>query len=121
MAELLPVTEWPDDFGHPPEFVRVVEAGLTRLEPWSVLQGEYLRNKHVGLQSAIDRDDSFPSRNGRTATTWLVGNLARRGNVVIVHDFASRGWEQRAELMDFHAWLREAVEDFITFEQRPPD
>ena len=38
------------------------------------------------------------------------------GNVVIVHDFASPGYEQRSELRDFYAWFRQAIEDFIEFE-----
>lgn len=38
-----------------------------------------------------------------------------RGIVVVVHDFASAGYEQRAELQNFYAWLRQAVEDCIAF------
>jgi hypothetical protein len=33
-----------------------------------------------------------------------------------VHDFASPGYEQRAELADFYSWFRQAIEDFIDFE-----
>jgi hypothetical protein len=41
---------------------------------------------------------------------------ADAGKVVIVHDFASPGYEQRAELADFYSWFRQAIEDFIDFE-----
>ena len=37
------------------------------------------------------------------------------GGVAIVHDFASRGWEQRNRFDSFHAWLCQAVEDLIEF------
>ncbi len=39
-----------------------------------------------------------------------------RGKVVIVHDFASPGYEQRADFADFYAWLRQAIEDLIAFD-----
>jgi len=35
--------------------------------------------------------------------------------VVIIHDFASQGWEKRKQFVDFTAWFRAAVEDFIEF------
>lgn len=37
------------------------------------------------------------------------------GGVAIVHDFTSRGWEQRNRFDSFYAWLRQAVEDLIEF------
>jgi hypothetical protein len=38
------------------------------------------------------------------------------GRLVIVHDFASPGWERRSEFPDFYEWLRQAIEDFIEFD-----
>jgi hypothetical protein len=36
--------------------------------------------------------------------------------VVVIHDFASPGWEQRREYRDFWAWFHVAVEDMFDFE-----
>jgi hypothetical protein len=36
-----------------------------------------------------------------------------QGNVTVIHDFASPGWEQRGVFPDFNAWLRQAIEDLI--------
>jgi hypothetical protein len=36
--------------------------------------------------------------------------------VAVIHDFASPGYEQRGELVDFSAWLRQAIEDLIALE-----
>jgi hypothetical protein len=38
------------------------------------------------------------------------------GSVMIIHDYASPSYEQRAEFPDFYAWFRQAIEDFIDFE-----
>lgn len=39
----------------------------------------------------------------------------RDAKVVIVHDFASLGWEARGELPDFNSWLHPAIDDLIEF------
>lgn len=36
MADLLTTDDLPDGFTYPPQFVRVVELGLTNLEPWRI-------------------------------------------------------------------------------------
>ncbi|TMK51016.1 MAG: hypothetical protein E6G66_06680 [Actinobacteria bacterium] len=42
MADLLSIDDLPPDFEYPQEFIRVVELGLTNLEPWWILEGEGL-------------------------------------------------------------------------------
>ena len=59
MGQLLTRSELPDDFDHPPDFMRLVECGLLNLEPWHVLideaskgapQREYRDRARVGCQ-----------------------------------------------------------------------
>jgi hypothetical protein len=44
MADLLSITDLPKGFEYPREFVRVVELGLTNLEPWWIIDGDLLRS-----------------------------------------------------------------------------
>jgi hypothetical protein len=44
---------------------------------------------------------------------WEKGSLSK---VMIIHDYASSGWEQREILEDFWTWLRKAVEETIFFD-----
>lgn len=37
--------------------------------------------------------------------------------VVVIHDFAKPGWEHRATYPTTYAWFRQAIEDFITFDE----
>lgn len=114
MADLLSTVDLPEGFEYPPEFVRVVELGLTNIEPWWIIDGDRLRNRFVGLREryrerslvpfAIRQDNDDVACWDRTA-----------GNVAIVHDFSSPGHEQRSEFGDFYAWFRHAIEDFIEF------
>jgi hypothetical protein len=115
MAELLSIEDLPDGFFYPREFIRVVELGLVNLEPWRLLQGASLRDRHAGLQRR------FPSRQlvpfaRRLDNDDVACWQARSGEVVVIHDFSKPGYEQRATFVDFYGWLRQAIEDLILFE-----
>ncbi|WP_091518397.1 hypothetical protein [Microlunatus soli] len=117
MVTLLGPAELPGGFMYPPEFIRVVELGLTDLEPWRILEGEELAQRLDGL------GERYPTRLlvpfARRIDNDDVGcwDLRRGdGRVSIIHDFASPGWEQQAEFDGFYAWLRQAVEDLIEYD-----
>ena len=115
MADLLSIDDLPPDFEYPQEFIRVVELGLTNLEPWWIAQGQLLRDRFQGLRKR------YPDRNlilfavrqdNDDVAAWDID----QGNVAVVHDFASPGFERRAEFPGFYDWFRQAVEDFIAFD-----
>lgn len=115
MADLLTTDDLPDGFMYPPQFVRVVELGLTNFEPWWIIDGDRLRKLFAGLRRRYPERSLVPfavrqDNDDRACWDTDVGNL------VIVHDFASPGWEQRSEFDDFYGWFRQAVEDFIEFD-----
>lgn len=114
--DLLRDDELPKGIRYPGPFLRLVERGLTHFEPWIILEGDRLRAHHRGLR------DRYPARtlvpfarrqDNDDVACWEAGG---GGRVVIVHDFASPGWERRAEFADFYGWLRRAVEDLIEYD-----
>ncbi len=114
VAELLPVTDLPDEFAYPPEFIRTVELGLLSLEPWWVLVGEQLHFTLSGLQKRYPEEIYIPfaaRQDNDDIACWTETGL----EIVIVHDFASAGFERQGGFPHFHAWLRAAVEDFIAW------
>ena len=115
MADLLPLSELPASFDYPAEFIRIVELGLTNLEPWWILNGELLRDRYRGLRARYGDRRLVPfavRQDNDDVACWDVD----RGSVVIVHDFATSGYEQRAEFADFHTWFRQAIDDLIAFD-----
>jgi len=117
MADLLSVEDMPAGFWYPPSFVRVVELGLTNLEPWHVLEGSFLRQRWLGLAQRYPERTLIPfaaRQDNDDVACWEPVRDDR--TVVIVHDFASPGWERRQEYPDFFSWLRQAIEDLIEFE-----
>ena len=117
MADLLSVGDLPEGFAYPPEFIRVVELGLIDLEPWHVLEGGQLRERFRGLAERYPARTLVPfacRQDNDDVACWDLG--IGEGAVVIVHDYASPGWESRGRFADFSGWLRQAIEDLIAFE-----
>ncbi|TLW94759.1 hypothetical protein FFT09_02475 [Saccharomonospora piscinae] len=112
MADLLTIAELPEGFDYPAEFIRVVELGLTDLEPWWIFDGDQLRRRAIGLRERYPARQLVPfarRQDNDDVACWDLDN----GNVAVVHDLASPGWEQRGGFPDFNAWLRQAIEDLI--------
>lgn len=115
MADLLPKAELPDGFRYPPEIIRIIDLGLTNLEPWWIIQGDLLSDRASGLRQRYPNRRLVPfavRQDNDDVACWDVD----QGVVAIIHDFASSGFEQRQVLADFNAWFRVAVEDLINFE-----
>jgi hypothetical protein len=115
VADLLAGDDLPDGFAYPSDFLRVVALGLTNLEPWWIVTGDLLRERDAGLKTRYADRALVPfavRQDNDDVAAWDLDT----GTVVIVHDFASPGHEQRAQLDDFAAWLHQAIEDLLTFE-----
>jgi hypothetical protein len=112
VANLLTIAELPDGFDYPAEFIRVVELGLTNLEPWWIFDGDQLWSRTEGLRERYPDRKLVPFARREDNDDVACWDLAV-GDVVIVHDFASAGREQRARFPDFYSWLRKAIDDLI--------
>ena len=114
MAELLSSADLPGGFVYPRAFVRVVELGLLDLEPWEVLVGRRLVERLDGLRARYPayRYIPFATRTDNDdVACWEPDESPTR--VVIVHDWASPGWERQGGFADVNAWLRQVFEDFV--------
>jgi len=115
VADLLSVDDLPAGFDYPPEFVRVVELGLTNLEPWWIVEGDLLRRSNALLSKSYPHRRLVMFARRQDNDDWACWDLDR-GDVAIVHMGATAGWEQRGHRFpDFNAWLRQAIEDLIEF------
>jgi len=114
--DLLTEKELPRGFSYPRQFERIVERGLTELEPWYVLGGKPLRDTITGLAERYADRKLVPfarRQDNDDVACWQVGT---NEEVFIIHDFAAPGWEQRGQFATFYDWLRRAIEDFIEFD-----
>ncbi len=115
MADLLNLSELPEAFSYPSEFIRVVELGLTNLEPWWILTGDLLRDRFKGIVRRYPERSLVPfarRQDNDDVACWDVSD----DRVVVIHDFASAEKVVCAEFQDFYSWLRQAVDDLIEFD-----
>ncbi|RPF22248.1 hypothetical protein [Myceligenerans xiligouense] len=122
MADLLRPADLPSGFTYLRQFVRVVELGIVDLEPWRILGGDRLARRAAGLRNRYRERVLVPFAERIDNDDIACWDLDRDGQVVVVHDFASPGWEHVAAFADFYDWLRQAVEDLIEYDDEywPP-
>jgi hypothetical protein len=114
--KLLKKSELPAGVSYPGEFIRTVGRGIVHLEPWWIIEGAVLREKLNGLRKRYPNRVLIPfaQRQDNDDVACFEGNA--QGSVVVIHDYASIGWEQRKVFANFYAWLRQAVEDMIEWD-----
>lgn len=92
---------------------RALELGLLNMEPWyavndeqcaQLLLGFSIRYPHLRVRPFARRQDCDD-----------IACICENESIVVIHDFASEGWEKRKQFADFSAWLRVAIDDFIEF------
>ena len=112
---LLKQTELPEWFNYPREFLRIVDQGLLDFDPWIVLQGERLKIRFKGLQERYPNRELIPFARREDNDDVACWDRHKAG-VVIIHDFASSGYEDREGYESFWDWLRAALEATIEYD-----
>lgn len=113
MGSLLSLHDLPGDFEYPPQFLHVFERGLVELEPWRILTDELLRLRVEGLRQRYPKRVLVPFAARQDSDDVACWDASSPGQVVIIHDFASDGWESEGEFPDFVSWLQSAFDEFI--------
>jgi hypothetical protein len=116
MSELLSIEDLPTGFSYPRDFIRVVELGLTNLEPWWIVGGEVLRQRHLGIRERYPSRSLVPFAVRQDCDDIACWDIGQPGRVAVIHDYAGEGDEQVADYDDFQAWFRAAVEDLLEWE-----
>ena len=113
--KLLTESELPTWFKYPREFLRVYGQGLLDFDPWVVLQGDQLRRRFRGLKERYPNRELVPfarREDKDDVACWSKGST----RIIVIHDFASPGYEDGEEFETFWDWLRSAVEATIEYD-----
>ena len=103
----------PHWFDYPAEFLKLIEQNLIDFDPWIILNGDLLKEKFMGLNQRYSERDLLPFArrlDNDDVACWEKG----KEGIVIIHDYASPGYEQRETYTDFKEWTFAALE--TTFE-----
>ncbi len=110
---LLEKEDLPDGFNYPSDFVRVVEQRLNNLTPWVIIFDDELKERNLGLKSRYKNRVLVPFARRLDNDDVACFDANRIASVLIVHDYAKEGWEERKRFTSFWDWFRQAVDDMI--------
>lgn len=94
---------------------RLRAQGLTDLTPWHVYTVEQAAHRTLALRGRYARAyEAFAFRQDNDDVACFDPDHA--GRVIIVHDYASPGWERHDEYASVWDWFRAAIEAMIELE-----
>ena len=101
---------------YPPLFQRLVEQRAVNLCPWHIFTASDAMSRMAGLAVRYPSRHLFPFayRQDNDDLACWAPEIAPR--VLVIHDFASPGWESREGFSDFTSWFRMAVEETINWD-----
>ncbi len=94
-------------------YLCLIDRKLYDFTPWEILLGDDYLVRYESLRKNYpDRKlvPFFYRQDNDDIACWEKDN---GGKVIVVHDFASPGWENSHIYEDFWSWFRDGVEDMI--------
>ena len=113
---ILSADQLPDWVEYPQALRRLLDSGLVHFSPWHLMEGHDARTRYEGLKVRYPSRQLFPfayRQDNDDIACWEKG-LGEK--VVIVHDFASPGWESEGSFDDVWCWFRAAIEEMIAWD-----
>jgi hypothetical protein len=108
---LLVKEELPDWFEYPKELLLIIDQNLLNFDPWIILSGDQARTRLDGLKKRYSQRELIPF--AKREDNDDVACFEKERGIVIIHDFASPGYERGEDTYKFWDWFRMAVEDMI--------
>lgn len=116
-VNLLPTNLLPTGFVYPPEFLFLVDSRIVFFPPWQLLFEDWAKTRAEGLRKRYPNRQLVPFARRFNTDDVACWEGDDNQNVIVVHDFASAGWEDRNERYDsFWGWYRSAIHEMIEFE-----
>lgn len=110
---VLPKDQLPAWVEYPRSFCRLVEQQLVDLTPWHLMEGQRAVVLAQGLADRYPTRELFPfayRQDNDDVACWAKGMGEK---VLVIHDFASPGWENVAAFDDVWSWFRSAIDETI--------
>lgn len=112
--ELLSSDQLPSWFKYPEPLLNLVRHKNIDFGLWQILLSKWLEVRLTGLRQRYPERNLIPFARRMDCddvACFDVQKQAEKPSVVIIHDFASSGWEMRSEFEDFEQWLDTAKAD----------
>jgi hypothetical protein len=104
----------PDGFRYPNTYIAFVNSELINIEPWHFYYKDGIDFAFNGLKERYPSRSIVPfarRRDNDDVACFEAGEISNNPRVIIIHDWASEGWENRGEYKDFIAWVELAKKE----------
>jgi hypothetical protein len=110
----------PEDFTYSQSFIEYVSGNVPDLEPWSFLDFSEIKSIPKGLKERYPKRLLVPFArrvDNDDVACFDASKSLIEPKIIIIHDFATPGWEKRGELENFKNWLELVEEDIKEWEK----
>ena len=105
------------NFEIPKGYYRICELGLTNIQPWYFLEGQEFRTIYLGIQRRYPQRVLLPfarrQDNDDVACFVVDCRDYKLGQILVIHDYASSGYEVHNSFPSFWDWFRMAIDEMI--------
>jgi hypothetical protein len=104
MISILEDNEKPCWVQYPKEYIELVKNGMDEFLPWYLMDGEQIFIRYKGLQNRYPSRNLFPFARDDNSDDVACWEKDKPGKVILIHDFASSGFENKMEFDSFSEW-----------------
>lgn len=104
MITILMEGEKPNWVVYPTEYLNLIKSGKDKFLPWYLFGKEQLLIRYNGLKKRYPKRILFPFARDDDSDDVACWEKDKPGKVVLLHDFASSGWEDKMEFDSFNEW-----------------
>lgn len=109
MIKILKENEKPIWVEYPYAYLNLINNGNDEFLPWYLMDKEPLLIRYHGLQSRYPTRTLFPFARDDNSDDVACWEKEKPGKVVLLHDFASPGYENKMEFESFEKWYEFVV------------
>lgn len=100
---------------YPKDFKKILALNLIDYDIWFIMEADFASRVELGLKTRYPERNLIPFAKKSDCDDLACFEFNKEKPIQIIHDFTSKGWEQRKELDTIWEWLEIAVEDLIEF------
>jgi hypothetical protein len=111
MIKLIERQQCPNWVKYPYLYVKLINENKDEFLPWYLMEAAHVLSRLDGVRERYPRQDLFPFARRDDNDDIACWEKDMSEKVVIVHDFASSGWERRQIFDTFEDWYTFALSE----------
>jgi len=104
MIEVLNRNEKPEWLIYPQEYLDLIKNNKDGLLPWYLMNKEQILIRYRGLMTRYPKRELFPFARDDSSDDIACWERNKPEKVILIHDFASPGYENKLEFETFDKW-----------------